>query len=232
MQLIAADIIDEAHGLSIPFAAAGVALALLLFVMGWRWHRFWVVLATTVGAGLIGLSQHQAIGPRMLAAGLLLAVAAGMMAIDLSRLLAFIVAGFAAWLIVQKVLPTFQEPLICFLVGGILGVLLYRLQLMLLTSFAGTVLFGYCAILMTEKLSEGRFEAADWARANALGLNIAVVVVSLLGVAAQGQYERWREGAGPRRRSWLMSYLTEQERESLREAQGRRGGFGALFNPR
>jgi len=232
MQLIAADIIAEANGLSVPFAAAGVAVAVLLWVMGWRWHRFWVVLATTVAAGLVGLSAHQAIGPRMLAAGVLLALAAGMMAIDLSRLLAFAVAGLGCWLIVQKVLPTFQEPLICFLIGGIVGLMLYRLQLMLLTSFAATLLFGHSAILLVEKLSEGRFAAVDWVTANSLSLNIAVIAVTLAGIAIQGQYERWREAAPGRRRSWLMSYLTEEERESLQQAQGRRGRLAALFNPR
>ena len=74
MQLIAADIIAEAHGLSVPFAAAGVAIGALLWILGWRWHRFWVVLATTVAAGLAGLSTQQAIGPRMLAGGVVLVV--------------------------------------------------------------------------------------------------------------------------------------------------------------
>src|SRR5262249_19945657 len=213
MQLVAADIISEAQGLSVPFAAAGVAIAVLLWVLGWRWHLFWVVLGTTIGAGLVGLSTQQAIGPRMLAAGVLLALAAGMMAIDLSRLLAFAASGVVAWLIVHKVLPNFNEPLICFLVGGILGILLYRLQLMALTSFAATLLFSHSLILLVEKLSEGRFDATAWVQANALGLNIAVVVVTLAGIAAQGQYERWREGAGARRKSWLMSYLSDEERE-------------------
>ncbi len=232
MQLIAADVIAEANGLSVPFSAAGIILAALLWILGWRWHRFWVVLATTVAAGLVGLSTHQAIGPRMLAAGVLLALAAGMMAIDLSRLLAFGASGLAAWLIVQKVLPNFQEPLICFLIGGIIGILLYRLLLMFLTSFAATLLFGHAAILLFEKLSEGRFDAAEWVRVNSLSLNIAVVAVTLAGVAVQGQYERWREGAAGRRRSWLMSYLTQEERETLQQAQTRRGGLAALFNPR
>jgi hypothetical protein len=232
MQLIAPDIISEAHGLSVPFAAAGVAIAVLLWILGWRWHRFWVVLATTVAAGLVGLSTQQAIGPRMLAAGVLLALAAGMMAIDLSRLLAFGSGGLAAWLIVHKVLPNFNEPLICFLLGGILGIFLYRLQLMVLTSFTATLLFGHSAILLFEKLNEGRFDAMGWVQANTLGLTIAVVVVTLAGVAVQGQYERWRDGADGRRRSWLMSYLTDAERETLQQAQGRRSAIAALFNPR
>src|SRR5262245_15779385 len=128
MQLIAPDILAEASGLSIPFAVAGIVLGILLWSLGWHWHRFWIVVATTVAAGLYGLNSHQTIGPRMLAAGLLLAVAAGMLAVDLSRFLAFAAGGLGAWLIVHRILPALQEPLICLLCGGLLGLLLYRLQ--------------------------------------------------------------------------------------------------------
>jgi hypothetical protein len=228
MQLIAPDILDEARGLSIPFSALGMLLGALLWTFGWRWHRFWVVLATTVTAGLIGLSGHAVIGPRMLAAGLLLAIAAGMMAIDLSRLLAFGAAGFACWLIVHKVLPHFQEPAICFLGGGVLGLLLYRLQLMFLSSLAAALLFGHSLLLLIEKLTELRFSAGDWSRANPLGLNIGVIVLTVGGIVVQGQLERWREGAGNRRRAWLMTFLTEAEREHLQQAPQKRGLL-ALF---
>src|SRR5262245_46320601 len=139
MQLIAPDILAEAKGLSLPFSIAGVIVGLLLWTVGWRFHRFWIVFAATIAAGLFGMSEHQAISPRMLAAGILMALAAGMMAVDLSRFVAFAAGGFICWMIVHKILPTFQEPLICFLCGGILGVFLYRLQMMIVFSLAGTV---------------------------------------------------------------------------------------------
>src|SRR5689334_12667394 len=135
MQLIAADVLAEARGLSWPVSAFGITVALLLWVFGWRWHRFWIVFFATVAAGLAGLSMQEAVGPRMLAAGLLFAVAAGLLAIDLSRLVAFGAGGLTCWFSVHAIVPTFQEPLICFLAGGILGVFTYRLQWMLLSSF-------------------------------------------------------------------------------------------------
>src|SRR5262249_20319097 len=113
MQLIAADVLSDANGLSIPFCVAGIILGLSLWSLGWHWHRFWIVVATTVAAGLYGLSSHQSIGPRMLAAGLLLAISAGILAVDMSRFLAFAAGGLSCWLIVHKILPTLQEPLLC-----------------------------------------------------------------------------------------------------------------------
>jgi len=223
MQLIAPDILTEARGLSVPFCAAGIIIGLLLWLFGWRWHRFWVVLATTIVAGLIGLSGHAVIGPRMLAAGLLLAIAAGMLAIDLSRLVAFSAAGLGCWLIVHKVLPNFQEPTICLLGGGILGLLLYRLQLMILSGLVGTIIFGHSLLLLVEKLSEPYVTIATWSQANFLGLNIAVVVVALLGVAVQGQIERWRAAKGPQRQAWYAPYLSREDGEFMRQLPNRRG---------
>jgi hypothetical protein len=223
MQLIAPDILSEAHGLSVPFCVAGILLGILLWTFGWRWHRFWVVLATTIVAGLIGLSGHSVIGPRMLAAGLLLAIAAGMLAIDLSRLVAFSAAALGCWLIVHRILPNFQESTICLLGGGIVGLLLYRLQLMILSGLVGTILFAHSLLLLIEKLSEPYVAIAAWSQANSLGLNIAVVVVALLGVAVQGQIERWRVGQGTQRPAWYMPYLSREDHEFLRQIPNRRG---------
>src|SRR5438876_252431 len=205
MQLIAADILAEARGLSYPFTAIGIVLGALLWVFGWRWHRFWIVFITTVAAGVYGLSQQQALGPRMLAAGLLLAVAAGLLALDLSRFVSFSTSGLAFWLVVHAVVPTFQEPLISFLVGGILGLLLYRWQWMLLSSTIGILLIAHCALLSIEKISGLQFVAADWAAKNALGLNIGAVVAALLGLAVQGQLERWRAGKEQRKKTRALA---------------------------
>lgn len=228
MQLIAPDILTEARGLSVPFCAAGILLGVLLWVFGWRWHRFWVVLGTTIVAGLIGLSGHSVIGPRMLAAGLLLAIAAGMLAIDLSRLVAFSAAGMGCWLIVHKVLPNFQEPTICLLGGGIVGLLLYRLQLMVLSSLIGTILFGHSLLLLIEKLSDPYVAVAAWSQTNFLSLNIAVIVVALLGVAAQGQIERWKADKGSQKQAWYAPYLSREDQEFLRQLPSK-GGLRSLF---
>lgn len=229
MQLIAPDILAEARGLSYPFTAIGVVLGALLWVFGWRWHRFWIVFITTVAAGVYGLSQQQALGPKMLAAGLLLAVAAGLLALDLSRFIAFSTTGLGFWLLVHAVVPTFQEPLISFLVGGILGLLLYRWQWMLLSSAIGVLLISHCVLLVVEKISGLQFAAADWAGKNAVGLNIAAVVAALLGLAVQGQLERWRLGKEQRKKNRALAGLSEEEREHIKHMPRRRFG---LWTPR
>jgi hypothetical protein len=221
MQLIAPDVLSEANGLSIPFAVAGIVLGLLLWSLGWHWHRFWIVAATTVAAGLYGLSIHQAIGPRMLAAGLLLAIAAGMLAVDMSRFLAFGAGGLSCWLILHRVLPGFQEPLICILCGGLLGIFLYRLQLMLLFSFAGSLLAGHCAILLIEKLSS-TFVAAEWTNANSLSLNIAVGAATFAGLVVQGRLAKWSEARSEREVARAWSFLSDAEKETLQSMPKRR----------
>ena len=54
MQIVAADILEQARGLSVGVCAAGFALGFLLWVFGWRLHRFWMVLFVTLGYGAIG----------------------------------------------------------------------------------------------------------------------------------------------------------------------------------
>ena len=55
MHLVAPDILAEGHGLSSALSAAGLVLGLLLWLFGWRAHRFWIVLIATVSAGISGL---------------------------------------------------------------------------------------------------------------------------------------------------------------------------------
>src|SRR5262249_13974232 len=147
MQLIVPDVLADAKGLSAGAAGFGVLLGLLLWTFGWRWHRFWVVFGVTLVAGLVGLNFGQAAGGQVFAGGILLAVAAGMLALELARILAFVAAGVAAWVAVQTMLPGARELWAVFLAGGLLGLLLYKFWAMLLTSFAGAVLFGHSLLL-------------------------------------------------------------------------------------
>lgn len=226
MHLISPDILTEAHGLSFPFTAGGMAIGILLWLFGWRWHRFWVVLFTTVIAGIYGLTLPQAGGPKTFAIGLLLAVTAGLLAIDLSRFIAFASSGLGCWYIVHMIVPAFREPLICFLAGGILGILLYRLQLMLLSSFVGAVIACYCVMLLMETLTKDAFVAADWARGHSVALNIGMIVLALAGMAVQGQLERWRDGKQEREREKAISILSPEERNVLESFQRRWFNWG------
>src|SRR5262245_31204473 len=134
MQLIVPDVLASAQGLSAGAAGFGVLLGILLWAFGWRWHRFWIVFGVTLTAGLVGLNSGQVIGGQVLAVGILLALAAGMLALELARALAFVAGGVAAWAVVQTMLPGARELWAVFLGGGLMGLLLYRFWSMLMTS--------------------------------------------------------------------------------------------------
>lgn len=183
MQLIAPDILTEARGLTAAMLGTACVLGIALWLFGWRWHRFWVVAGITLAAGLIGLNSDRVAGTQVIAVGILLAVAAGMMALELAKVLAFIAGGIGAWLAVQWVLPQAQELWAVFLSGGLFGLLLYRLWTMLLTCLMGALLAIHSGLLLFERAVH--FDAVAWAAANIAALNGVTVGVVILGILLQ-----------------------------------------------
>jgi MFS family permease len=190
MQLILPDIMADARGMSMAVYATGLGLGCLLWLSGWWGHRFWIVLFTTVTAGIAGLASGRATGMQPFVAGLLLAVAAGVMALALARLLAFAAAGAAAWLLVRSLAPGWDEPLLSFLTGGLLGLLLFRAWTMALSSLAGTLLMVYSGLGLADRLN--KLDALLWAEKRAMLLNCIVLGVALFGFAVQFVMERVR----------------------------------------
>jgi hypothetical protein len=190
MHLLAPDILAEARGLSPAISGAGLAVGLALWVLGWRGHRFWIVLATTVGAGLFALTTGPVTGVQPLVVALLLAVSAGVLALPLSRVIAFSAGGLAVWLLVHASVPSLDEPLICFLAGGLLGMVLFRFWTMALTSFAGTLLMGYCGLCLADWL--GKLDSVDWSTRHHALLNWSCGGVAAVGWLIQFLLERWR----------------------------------------
>ena len=234
MHLIAPDILAEAHGLSVGVLATAVALGLFLWLFGWRWHRFWTVVAVTVAGGLYGLSTGQTGGGHVLALGLLLAVSAGLLALELARLFAFAAGGTAAWLAAGALFPTAQELGVFFLAGGLAGVLLYRLWTMALTSFVGTLVAGHAGLVLIATLTD--LDTIGWAGRNPIALSVAVGLVSLLGLAAQGaqvrRHHHRNEEEQPRRfrkrrRDPIASGHLPPDLNALREAFRRPASRGA-----
>lgn len=183
MQLVSPDVLAEARGLSTAMLGTLAALGVALWLFGWRWHRFWVVAGITLAAGLIGLNAARPAGAQVIAVGILLAVAAGMMALELAKVVAFVAGGIGAWLAVQWVLPQAQELWAVFLSGGLLGLMLYRVWTMVLTSLLGTLLASHAAILLLEPVF--RFDALTWSAANAVALNGAATGLVILGILLQ-----------------------------------------------
>jgi hypothetical protein len=190
MHLLAPDLLEPARGLSIAASAAGLILGVLLWLYGWRTHRFWIVLVTTVLAGVLGLYSGSLHSLPPLVAGLLLAVAAGMMALALARLVAFASGGIAAYLLVRSLAPSWDEPVVYFVAGGLLGVVLFRLWTMALTSFGGTLLMAYSGLCLLDRL--GRLNAVVLAQTRPNLLDWGCLGLTLLGIGTQIVLERRR----------------------------------------
>ena len=76
MSIIASDILADLCGLSLGLLIALLPVGLLLWLLGWWSHRFWVVLSTTLLAGVCGLYEGSAFQAHPLMAAVLLAVLA------------------------------------------------------------------------------------------------------------------------------------------------------------
>ncbi len=193
MDLIAPEVLADLSGLSIGLSAAGLVVGLALWLYGWRRHRFWVVLTITFLAGLLGLDEAPALHAQPLVAGMLLALGAGVLALSLARLLAFGAGGVAALLVVKSLVPTWDQHLLSFTTGGLLGVLLFRLWVMVLTSLCGSLLIGYCGLCLAERLA--KLNVVEFAERRAALLNWLCGGLTLLGVVAQLLLNRGKPAA-------------------------------------
>jgi hypothetical protein len=213
MHLIAPDVLAEARGLSPFLSGTGVLLGVLLWLCGWRWHRFWVVVAVTLAGGLIGLQTGRSSGGHILGMGVLLALSAGLLALELARVFSFVAAGTAVWMASSALFPKGQELWVGFLIGGLLGVLLYRFWTMLLTSFAGVLVGWHALFCLAEELFA--FDAVGFAEQNAMILNGAGLAVTLLGMLSQSLLERWHQRRQKRREQMHEQKIRDQEREKI-----------------
>jgi len=197
MQLIAPDILKEAQEFSLAVSAPAFGLGLLLWIFGWRGHRFWIVLITTIGAGVLGLYIGPAYGARPIVGGILLACAAGALALSLVRVIAFSAGGAAAWLLMRTIAPTVEEPLICFLIGGLIGLFLFRVWTMALTSSAGAFLMVYSGLCLAHAL--GNVDAVAWAENQTMLFNCLCGGLALVGIVVQLVLDRQRQRQQRRR---------------------------------
>jgi hypothetical protein len=214
MSIFDPEILQELCGLSVGLCITGTVTGLLLWLTGWWLHRFWIVLVTTALAGILGLVSDSVHGVQPLIAAVLLAIAAGILAMALIRLVAFAAGGVSVCLVLQKVAPSAgAEPLIPFLAGGLLALYLFRLWTMTLTSFAGTVLMGYFGLCLANHF--GKLQAVDLAHEKMAMLNLACAIFTLLGLLAQFVVERRRARFKQWREMWAPQLSIEQLRKLL-----------------
>jgi hypothetical protein len=195
MQILLPEILDEVRGFSPVFSGLALVLGFLLWLLGWRGHRFWIVLIATVVAGVLGLSSGPAHTTQPILAGLLLALSAGAVALALVRLVAFAAGGAAAVLVLHALAPQWQQPLLFFLGGGLLGLVLFRLWTMVLTSAAGTLVMAYSSLCLLSAF--GKVDVVALVEKRGPALQWACGGVALLGLIGQLVFDRRR----PRQRS-------------------------------
>lgn len=190
MQLLAPDILEEARGLSPFLSGAGLSIGFLLWSFGGRSHRFWLAMSVTLTAGLLGLTLGKQYGMQPLVAGLLLAVSAGALALSLVRILLFAAGGLAALGLMHSLASTWDEPIAVFLVGGLVGVLLYRFWIITFSSLIGALLMAYSALALFDRLH--MVDSVAWTRKNGPLLNWGFASLIVLGILVQFLLERRR----------------------------------------
>jgi hypothetical protein len=192
MQLIDKTILAEACGLSLGILLSAMAVGVALWLLGWWSHRFWVVLAATVGAGIYGLMNADAYKCHPLASGVLFGLSGGMLALAVVRLLAFVAGGFMGLAVAQLLIPSLEQQIVPFLLCGLVSLLLFRPSIMLLTSLSGSLLLSHAGLAMLNR--QGSVNAVAWTDQGTLLGNWVIVGMTVLGFAIQYIHDR-RAGA-------------------------------------
>jgi hypothetical protein len=190
MVVIASDILADLCGLSLGLIVALLPIGLMLWLLGWWSHRFWIVLMTTILAGIVGLVEATSWHAQPIIVAVLLAIAAGVLALALVRVVTFAIGGLAGVYLVQFAFPAWNQQAICFLVSGLLCLLLFRWFFMILTSFLGTAFlaYGLLALMSYQEM----LDSVTWTDENSTLLNIACGIGTVLGFFCQLLFDRWR----------------------------------------
>jgi hypothetical protein len=195
MELIAPDIVADVRQLSAVFAVGGLVIGTILWLAGWWTHRFWAVLGMTVLGGILGLHNAAALQAQPLVAALGLSLVAGVLALTLLRIAAFVAGGYACLLLVHAWAPSWEQPLVSFVVGGLLGWFLVRYWTMVLTSLTGVLLVLYAGLALLDKI--GKLNAVAWSEGNGTTLNSIGAALTVSGFLVQifGDWLRQRLSA-------------------------------------
>lgn len=215
--------------LSWPLCVSLFALGLVLFLLGGYGHRFWLVLGTTLVAGVIGLQYGESFGMQRLVAGLLLGVSAGALALALVRIGIFLGVGALAWYLAVKLAPGLNEQLACFLAGGLVGVLLFRFWIMVLTSLFGTVLMTYSGLILL-----GQFAGVDvvsLTKNNGPLFNWGILGTAVLGLVFQSLLIRGGSGDGEKREKKHKKKSKERDKHHDEDDHGEDEKGGGWLSP-
>ncbi len=217
MVLVDPEILEAGRQLSLPLSAAGLLIGTLLWLCGAWTHRFWVVLSLTLLAGVYGLLHGPDHGMQPIVAGLILAVAAGTLGLALMRVLAFVTGGWAFYIAARLITPAADEPLLCFIVGGLFSVFLYRLWITTVSSVAGSLLIAYSSLWLIGKVM--KVDTVAWAANNTPLWNWGLASFMVLGVMVQfvlqRTFEKFRKARAEK------SKMAEEQRKADEELRRR-----------
>jgi hypothetical protein len=93
--------------------------------------------------------------------------------------------------LLHAVAPGWDEPIAIFLVGGLIGVFLYRFWIVTFASLVGSMLMAYCTLALLDRLHMVN-NSVNWADKNGPLLNWACASLIVTGVLVQFLLERWR----------------------------------------
>jgi len=202
MEMVLPDILGDLRQLSAIFSVAGLLIGLVLWLAGWWTHRFWVVLSLTVLGGIWGLNHAADLRAAPLFAAIGVGLATGLLALTVIRLGAFFAGGVAALVLVQAWSPSWDQPLVSFLAGGLAGWFLFRYWTMALTSLAGVLLMVHCGLALVDKI--GKLDAVAWTETRATLLNIVCLVLTaggfLVQIAAEWLRKRYAGAGGEQKK--------------------------------
>ena len=107
---------------------------------------------------------------------------------SLVRILLFAAGGLAALGLMHTLSSSWDEPIAVFLIGGLVGVLLYRFWIITFSSTIGVLLMAYSALALFDRLH--MVDSVAWTRKYGPLLNWGCAALMVLGILVQFLLER------------------------------------------
>lgn len=147
----------------------------------------------------------------------MLGVSAGLLSFELGRVIAFVSGGLATAMFLSHFVPTFPEPLLAYLAGGLFAVLLFKLWFLAVMGFAGAMVMTYCGLALG--LRSLRIDTVQLATARPNAMNSTVIGLTVLGMVVQSRLHTWVATRDQRLKAKAMAVLDEQERAAVQSAK-------------